>query len=66
MSSIALGTSVGGVRGRVLWSCDAAARHMTVSWPGSGARVPSGIYFVVVGDEVPPLAAKMVYIRSGR
>ena len=55
------------VRVRVLWSCDAAARHVSVSWPGTGARLPSGVYFVVVGGEVPPpLTAKMVYIRSTR
>ncbi len=50
--------------GRVLWSCDAAARHVSVSWPRRGARVPSGIYFVIVTGEVPPLTTKMVYIRS--
>jgi mannan endo-1,4-beta-mannosidase len=54
------------VGGRVLWSCDAAARHLTFSWPRSGVHLPSGIYFVIVAGEVPPLTAKMVYIHSTR
>ncbi len=55
------------VRGRVVGSRDATARHIALAWPGSGeGDVASGVYFVVVRGETPLLTSKIVHIRSAQ
>jgi hypothetical protein len=50
----------------VLWSRAASETHATMSWPAPGSRVASGIYFVTVRGEDPPLRANLVYLRPER